>query len=375
MATTDFGAASALRVKEWSLTVTMQGRDDSFWFSNGFVSASTADQNKPIQRVTELSKTKRGLECVMPMAMDISADAAVVGDNLLDGNESAIDTDYQAIRVDQIRFATKSAGEMSEQSTVLNFRTQSKDKLAFALSDVTDELGFLTAAGRAYTLNTDGTTRGTSQLPSLTFAADVAAASTNRVIYAGSATSEATLTAADKMSWDLIIQAKAMAKRKRIRPIRMGGRSFYIMVMSTEQCRDLEQSPDYKTLQAQAMPRGLDNPLFTNAKKVVGDVVIHDHQKVFNTLGLSSGSRWGSGSTVHGAQAMLLGAQALGFAEITGDTGAGWRENPGSNDFGNRQSIGYGRKMGLLKPQYKSKYNSNTREDFGILSVKTAAAA
>ena len=375
MATTDFGAASALRVKEWSLTVTMQGRDDSFWFSNGFVSASTADQNKPIQRVTELSKTKRGLECVMPMAMDISADAAVVGDNLLDGNESAIDTDYQAIRVDQIRFATKSAGEMSEQSTVLNFRTQSKDKLAFALSDVTDELGFLTAAGRAYTLNTDGTTRGTSQLPSLTFAADVAAASTNRVIYAGSATSEATLTAADKMSWDLIIQAKAMAKRKRIRPIRMGGRSFYIMVMSTEQCRDLEQSQDYKTLQAQAMPRGLDNPLFTNAKKVVGDVVIHDHQKVFNTLGLSSGSRWGSGSTVHGAQAMLLGAQALGFAEITGDTGAGWRENPGTNDFGNRQSIGYGRKMGLLKPQYKSKYDANAREDFGILSVKTAAAA
>ena len=375
MATTDFGAASALRVKEWSLTVTMQGRDDSFWFSNGFVSANTADQNKPIQRVTELSKTKRGLECVMPMAMDISADAAVVGDNLLDGNESAIDTDYQAIRVDQIRFATKSAGEMSEQSTVLNFRTQSKDKLAFALSDVTDELGFLTAAGRAYTLNTDGTTRGTSQLPSLTFAADVAAASTNRVIYAGSATSEATLTAADKMSWDLIIQAKAMAKRKRIRPIRMGGRSFYIMVMSTEQCRDLEQSPDYKTLQAQAMPRGLDNPLFTNAKKVVGDVVIHDHQKVFNTLGLSSGSRWGAASTVHGAQAMLLGAQALGFAEITGDTGAGWRENPGSNDFGNRQSIGYGRKMGLLKPQYKSKYDANAREDFGILSVKTAAAA
>ena len=47
MATTDFGAASALRVKEWSLTVTMQGRDDSFWFSNGFVSASTADQSQP----------------------------------------------------------------------------------------------------------------------------------------------------------------------------------------------------------------------------------------------------------------------------------------------------------------------------------------
>mgnify|MGYP001558893239 CR=1 FL=1 len=375
MASTDFGAATELRVKQWSLQVTMQGRDDSFWFANGFVSANTADSNKPIQRVTELSRTQRGLECVMPMTMDLSADAAVVGDNLLEGNEVAIDTDNQSIRIDQIRFATKSRGEMSEQATVLQFRTQSKDKLAFALSDTTDELGFLTAAGRAYTLNTDGSTRGTSQLPSLSFAADVAAASTNRVVYAGSATSEATLTAADKMEWNVILQAKATAKRKRIRPIRMGGKSFYIMVMSTEQLRDLEQSADYKSLQAQAMPRGMDNPLFQNAKKVISDVVIYDHQKVFNTLGLSSGSRWGAAGTVHGAQAMLLGAQALGYADITGDTGAGWRENPGSNDFGNRQSIGYGRKMGLLKPQYKSKYDSNTREDYGILSIKTAAAA
>ena len=92
MATTDFGAASALRVKEWSLTVTMQGRDDSFWFSNGFVSASTADQNNPIRRVKKLSMTQRDLGCVVPIAMDISAHAAVVVDNLRDGNEPAIDT-------------------------------------------------------------------------------------------------------------------------------------------------------------------------------------------------------------------------------------------------------------------------------------------
>lgn len=376
MATTDFGSAGALRVKHWSLTVAMQGRDESFWFSNGFVSASTADQNKPIQRVTELTKTGRGLECVMPMTLDLDSSSGVVGDNLLDGNEVAIDTDYQSIRYDQLRNAVKSRGTMSEQATVLQFRTQAKDKLAFWLADTTDELGFLTVAGRAYSLNTDGSSRSaTSQLPQLTFASDVAAASTNRIMYAGAATSEATITSSDKMAWDLIVQAKAFAKRKRVRPIRAGGKSFYIIVMSTEQMRDLEQSPDYKTLQAQAMPRGLDNPLFTNAKKIVSDVVLYDHQKVYNTLGLSSGSRWGSGSTVHGAQAMLLGAQALGFAEITGDTGSGWMENVGSNDYGNRQNIGYGRKFGLLKPQYKSKYDSNSREDFGVVSIKTAAAA
>lgn len=375
MATTDFGAASALRVKQWSLSVAMQGRDDSFFMSNGFMSANTSDQSKPIQRVTELSRTERGLECVMPMTMDLSASSGVVGDNELTNNEAVIDTDNQTIRIDQLRNAVKSRGEMSEQATVLQFRTQAKDKLAFWLSDTTDELCFLTAAGRAYTLNTDGSTRVTSQLPQLSFAADVAAASTNRVIYAGAATSEATLTSGDTMTWDLITTAKAAAKRKRIRPIRAGGKSFYIMVMSTEQCRDLEKSADYKTLTAQALPRGLDNPLFTNAKKIVGDVVIYDHQKVFNTLGLGSGSRWGAAGTVHGAQAMLMGAQAMGYAEITGDTGAGWRENKGNDDFGNRQAVGYGRKFGILKPQYKSKYDANAREDFGILSIKTAAAA
>ncbi len=72
---------------------------------------------------------------------------------------------------------------------------------------------------------------------------------------------------------------------------------------------------------------------------------------------------------------LTRGAQALGFAEITGDTGSGWMENVGSNDYGNRQNIGYGRKFGLLKPQYKSKYDSNTREDFGTVAIKTAAAA
>ena len=81
-------------------------------------------------------------------------------------------------------------------------------------------------------------------------------------MYAGAATSgHADRQRQDDLGLDR--PAKAFAKRKRVRPIRAGGRSFYIIVMSTEQCRDLEQSPDYKTLQAQAMPRGLDNPLFS----------------------------------------------------------------------------------------------------------------
>ena len=256
---------------------------------------------------------------------------------------------------------------------MIRFRVQARDVLAFWLADLIDELMFLVAAGRAFTLNTDGSTRSTSQIPSLSFAGDVVAASTNRLMYAGAATSEATFTTADTFTWDLVTQAKSFAKRKRIRPIRAGGKSYYILVLSTEQCRDLEKTSDYKSIQAQAMPRGMDNPLFNNAKKVINEVVIYDHQKVFNTLGLASGSKWGAASTVDGAQAMLMGAQAMGYAAL--DDGTPGMDESDNTDYGNRPALGIHRIVGMLKPQFKSKYDANSREDYGFVTIKSAAAA
>lgn len=371
MALTDFGSLTEIQKRIYSLQVSKQGRDDNFWMSNGFMGSSTDDTSKPIQKITELTKTEKGTQAVLPLVGDITG--GVVGDNQLEGNEQPILADAQVIQIDQIRNGCRSKGRMSEQTTVLRFRVQARDVLAFWLADLIDELLFLTIAGRAYTLNTDGTTRAASQIPSLGFAADVVAASTNRVMFAGTATSEATVTAADKIVWDTVTQAKAFAKRKRIRPIRAGGKSYYVLVLSTEQCRDLEQSSDYKTLQAQAMPRGLDNPLFNNAKKIINEVVIYDHQKVFNTLGLQSGSRWGAGGAVHGAQAFLLGAQALGYASL--DDGTPGMDESDNTDYGNRPALGIHRIIGMLKPQYKSKYDANAREDYGVVTIKSAAAA
>lgn len=372
MPTTDFGALTDLQKKLYSTQVSKQGRDDNFFMSNGFMGSNTMDTTKPIQKVTELTETERGTEAVLPLVTDLSG-SGVVADNQLEGNEEALLTDAQTIRIDQIRNGVRSKGKMAEQATVLRFRAQAKDALAFWLADLVDELMFLTAAGRAYSLKTDGSSRGTTQLTQLKFAADVVAASTNRIMFAGSATSEGTITSGDTFVWDIVTQAKAFAKRKRIRPIRAGGKSYYILVMSTEQCRDLEKTADYKTLTAQALPRGLDNPLFSNAKKIINEIVLYDHQKVYNTLGQGSGSRWGSGSTIHGAQAMLLGAQALGFAQL-GDGTPGMEESD-NTDYKNRPAIGIHRIIGMLKPQFKSKYDSNTREDYGMVTIKTAAAA
>mgnify|MGYP001588210100 FL=1 len=372
MADTAFGLLTSMQKKVWLLKVRVQGRHRQFWGSNGFISDNSGDTNTPVTRVTELTETERGTEAVMPLVPDLSVDSGTVSDNLMEGNEEALTADSQTIRIDQLRHAVRSRGAFSEQETVIRFRATAQEKLAFWLADVKDELQFLMIAGRAFTLNTNGSTRGASQLPQLRFASDVVAASTNRIMHAGAATSEATLTTSDIMNWDLIVRAKAFAKRKALAPIRLGGREYYAIVMSTEQCRDLSQSADYKSLVSQAMPRGADNPLFTNAKRVVEDTIVYDHQKVFNTLGLASSSRWGATGTVHGAQAILLGAQALGICELT--KGSRMVENS-MRDYENRPGLGIRNIFGTLKPQFKSKYDSNTTEDYGTVAIKTAAAA
>lgn len=260
---------------------------------------------------------------------------------------------------------------MAEQATVIRFREQARDKLAFWLPNKIDEMMFLTAAGRAYTLQTNGAARGISALTQLKFASDVTAPSTNRIMYAGSATSEATLTANDKMSWEVIVRARTQAERQGIRPIKQGGKNYYCIVMSPEEKRDLVLDPTYQTIVSRAAEKGKNNnPLFDNSDVTVMGTVLYEHRKVFNTTGLLSGSKWGSGGTVEGAQAQLLGAQALGLALIGNAT---WGESD-KTDYQNRPGIGYGRKFGLLKPQFKPLANSTSKEDYGTIAIKTAAA-
>ena len=366
MAETDFGALSAAQKKVWSAKVWMTFRDESFWHSNGFVGTNG---NTPIHRVDELTKTTKGLECVMQLVNDLEADGTV-GDNVLTGNEESMVNDAQVIQIDALAHAVKSKGKMSEQATVIRFREQAKDKLSFWLPDKIDELMFLTAAGRAYTLKTDLSARAVgSQLPTLSFASDVSAPTANRIKYAGTATSEATLTAADKMSWNFCVTAKTYARRQGIRPIRQNGKEYYAMVMSPEQRRDLVTDSNYQTIVSRAADKGSNNPLFKNALVVVDGLILYEHRKVINTSGLGASSKWGAGGTVEGAQAALFGAGGLGFTTLGG---AEWLEGD-VNDYGRKPSVGHEQMLGLLKPKFKPT-KSAAAEDYGLIQIKTAAA-
>ena len=99
-------------------------------------------------------------------------------------------------------------------------------------------------------------------------------------------------------------------------------------------------------------------------------VILYEHNKVYSTLGLGASAKWGAGGAIDGAQAIFMGAQALGVATI----GSSNMEESDNTDYNNRQGLAYGRMIGMLKPQYILQ-SGGAREDFGVISLKTAAAA
>ena len=62
MAATDFGSLTTAQSRIWSAELWKAGRDESFFFSNGFIGKSDSDMNSVIQRVTKLTDTQRGKE-------------------------------------------------------------------------------------------------------------------------------------------------------------------------------------------------------------------------------------------------------------------------------------------------------------------------
>lgn len=374
---TDFAALTDNQKKSFAASVILAGRDRSFFMSeNGFIGRGLTDATKPIHLVDKLTKQGGGTRCVMPMVVDLDGDG-IVDDNQLEGNEEPIETDALNIEVSQLRNGVKSKGRLSEQETVIQFRATSREQLGNWKAQKTDELAFLTLSGVALTNKLDGTSRAaSSQWPQLRFASDIAAPSSNRALYAGSATSTATLTASDKMSWSLCVKANTLAKIKNLKPIRIGSKEYYVVVMAPEQGGDLKNDPDYKGALSRAEVRGKNNPLFTGAFCTIDGLMLYEHRKVYSTRGAVSGSKWGASGTVDGAQALLMGAQAIAYAHIGSDE---WGESD-NTDYKNRQGVAYGCMIGFRKAIFKSLYDRNTagaltQQDFSVLSIYTSMTA
>lgn len=366
---TNFGILTTEQKTVWSMDLWKQARNLSF--INKFLGS---DANAIIQHITELKRDEKGARAVITLLADLTGDG-VAGDRRLEGNEEGMQTFDQVIRIDQLRNANRLEGRMADQKSIITFRSNSRNLLAYWLSDRIDQLAFLTMGGVSYTKKPNGSTRVGSDLPYLEFAADVAAPSTNRrlrwdatnkVLVAGGASSA--VTASDLPSWELFVQLKAYAKDRYIRGTRRdGGDEIYHAFLTPTAMSKLKLDPTYMLNLRHSTQNSVNAKLYGGGAVEIDGIILHEFRHVPNTQGAASGSKYGAGGTVEGSQVIFCGAQALGMADIGAPE---WVEK--SFDFDNQPAISVSKIMGFLKPRFATIYENNSVEDFGVINVYVA---
>ena len=362
MALTNFGALQTNQKMVWSRDTWKQARENSFIMQK-FVGVG---ENNAIQKITELTKTEKGDQCIITLVAELVGDGGT-GDNKREGNEEAMKQYDATITIDLIFHSVRNEGKLAEQKSVVRFRDNAKDKLGNWLADRIDQLAFLTLSGISYSYNCDGSARTNSNFPNLAFASKVTAPSAKRhrrwigstsLLGAGDT---ANCTSTDVMSYKAITSMMAYAKDHYIKPLKAGGKEYYLILMKPGSLMQLKNDSDYKNAVVQGLPRDLKNPFFTGATVTVDGAIIHEHRYVYSTNG--NATKWGSGSTVNGTRVLLLGQQAMGLADLGAPE---WAEK--GFEYDSQQGINVDKMFGLLKPTFYSNYDKTT-EDFGVLAV------
>jgi len=371
MSATNFALLTSNEKTLWSMDFWKQARNQSF--INKFLGK---DANSMIQHITELKKTEKGARAVITLLADLEGDG-IAGDRTLEGNEEAMKSMDQVIRIDQLRNATRHEGKMADQKSVVNFRENARDKLAYWVADRLDQMAFLTLAGRNYATANSGPNRVGSDIKNLEFAADVTQPSAKRVgrwnaaLNSGDGGFEVggaanTVVAADLPEWNLFVALKAYAKENYIRGIKEnGGEETFHAFLSPSAMAKLKLDANYRDNLRYAQQRGSGNELFTGSAVKVDGIYLHEFRHVPNTRLATSGvGKFGAGLNVDGCQILFCGAQALGMADLGNPE---WVEK--EFDYDNQPGISVAKILGFLKPQFTTQYSGGTKEDHGVISA------
>jgi len=366
MALTNFAKLTTEQKTVWSRDLWKVARNNAF-----LTKFLGTGNNAMIQRITELSKGEKGARAVLTLLTDLEDDG-IAGDNQMEGQEEKIRAFDRTIRIDQMRHANRTTGKMADQRSIVNFRENSRDVLGYWLADRLDQLAFQTLAGIGYQYKPDGTSRSSTTLNTLDFAADVIAPSSGRYrnwdttngLVAGSITGTINVP-----TWETIIQLKAFAKDNYIRGIRAGnGEEMYHLFVTPSVMAKLKMDSDYLAAARNALPRSKSNELWQGTSTLLIDgLVVHEYRHVPHfTSGVGFAGEGTASAT--GCTMLMCGAQALAMADLGNPD---WVEK--EFDYDNQHGISVSKIVGFLKPKWYSAV-AGADEDFGIVRVNVASA-
>lgn len=347
MAVTSYGLNDAETVKLWSRKLFHEALKQT-WASKFFGKNS----NSLMQIVDDTSKGP-GDRVRVTLRMLLSGDG-VQGDGTQEGNEEKLTTYTDDLVINQLRHAVRSGGKMSEQRIPFSVREEARLALVDWWADRLDASFMNQLAGNTGQTDTKFTGNNSTTAPD-----------TNHIVYAGSQSSEASLTASDVFSITLIDACveKAKTLTPQVRPIKYQGGEYHIMFLHPYQVYDLRTNAtagevtwyDAQKARIQGGQTGMENPIFSGALGVYNGVILHESTRVPSV-------------TANTRRAIFCGAQAgtLAFGRGYGPSKMSWVEE--LFDYKNQLGVAAGMIFGMKK----SIFNST---DFATIVASTYAVA
>lgn len=331
------------------------------------------DPNNAVQLLDETQKSPG--DTVKVDLINVIDTPGVMGDDIVSGNEVALNTFQSSLVIDQLRIPVLVKGAMSQQRVPFGMRDNARDQEALWWRQRVDVSFINQMAGNTAQTNVAYTGMNATLAP------NNGVANAGTWLTAGGVAGESSLGATNTMSLTILNQAKAIAQTATypIRPIKFkGGLEVYVCIMHPFQMRDLKNSfgpGEWGDIQLAAMKGGeiSNNPLFTGAAGMYENVLL-----------FSDGhSCWGDSSqnarhtdlgaaaagTTNVGRALFLGAQAgvLAFGRsMDWPMRVKWVEE--MLDAGNQLRV----TAGMIWGYQKTVFNN---VDFGSMVISTYASS
>lgn len=361
--TTVVGVNDAKAVKRWATSLATDTEKQQY-----FTRFIGQGENNIIERKVEL-ETDAGDEVSFDLSMRLRG-GMTTGDDRVEGTAEGLNFYSDEVKIDQARKGASAGGRMTRKRTLHNLRRIARDRTSEYVAQWVDEGFFAYLSGDAglTAINEDRV------FSNANFAGNtITAPDADHIMYAGSATSKATIASSDKMSVALIERAAVKPKMMnatnpnaiRMSPVSVDGSKHFVMLMSPFQCHSLRtETGDLswsKIQQALATSEGRKSPICKGGLGMINNIVLHEHESV---------PRWtdyGAGANVSAARALLLGRQAGVVAYGTAGKGTRFSWVEKLVDADNQVEIYCGVIMGMKKTTFNSL-------DFGVVAIDTAAA-
>jgi len=325
-------------------------------------------QNAPIVIMDDLTKAE-GDTVSFDLYMQITG-RGTFGDDNLEGNLESLDAYTDEVTINQVRKGVDVGGRMSNKRTVNKQRAIAKQKLTEWFAQFVDQTCFSNLAGRRginpYVLakNVNYAVKDTHTFEDY---------DAEHIVYAGAATSKASLTASDKLTLGtvdkLLLKASTEGgdadKKVRLTPLEKNGEEAFMMLLHPYQEQDLRNDSGtagwLEITKAATAAQGTDSPFYKNSLGAYRGVHFKKHKHV------NLDNSYGAGSTVLSARAAFMGRQALVLAfgnASSANLRADWTEKTTDVDD-NKQAISGRMMFNAKRPRFNG-------QDVNSYAVDTA---